>query len=105
MWTRLKLVTRPPSVVVLVRLLAVAMMLGILQIGTSTSSGQDAARVDDGGWRYTLETPADDWMKLDFADRSWTEASGRVWHTGDAGGADRHGLEHQGDLVAPEHQH
>ncbi|MBL8853144.1 MAG: hypothetical protein JNK57_04130 [Planctomycetaceae bacterium] len=52
------------------------MMLGILQIGTSTSSGQDAARVDDGGWRYTLETPADDWMKLDFADRSWTEAMG-----------------------------
>ncbi|MDP1560173.1 MAG: glycoside hydrolase family 2 TIM barrel-domain containing protein [Pirellulaceae bacterium] len=52
------------------------MIFGCPLFATAESSGQDAVRVDDSGWRYTLETPTDGWMKSEFEDRSWTAAVG-----------------------------
>lgn len=59
-----------------VGLVACCLVLASAWIGIAASVGQEPARVQDGPWRYTMEQPADGWMKPDFQDRNWSEANG-----------------------------
>ncbi|MBL8890310.1 MAG: hypothetical protein JNL67_10045 [Planctomycetaceae bacterium] len=57
-------------------IVAYCLILASLLIGKCGSMGQEPARVHDGSWRYTLDAPAAEWMKPDFQDGDWSEASG-----------------------------
>ncbi len=72
----------------ILRKLIVGVMLCYVAVTAASAcfSGDfDQPRADDGGWRYTEQSPPPDWIKIEFDDRAWTEARGGFGTVGTPG--------------------